>query len=138
MKINSTTSAWFISIIGVSLLVGIVVAQYSNHAKDDASTLATDRSPFHSIVVREGAIVATLHPGSTWLVSEGTLEPRRSKPEESFTIHAGSAIRLFERHSSYQVTAQISPTAGLTVSSAFDGRSFGDGVTKRTFFIPAK
>jgi hypothetical protein len=105
---------------------------------DSPVTLPADSSPFHSIVVRDGAIVATLPPHPTWLVREGTFEPRRSKPEESFTMHAGSVIRLSERHSSYQVTAQITPTPGLTIEKTFDARSFGDGVTKRTFFIAAK
>jgi hypothetical protein len=105
---------------------------------DSPVTTPADRSPFHSIVVRDGAIIATLPATPTWLVTVGTSEPRRSKPEEAFTMRAGSVIRLSERHSSYQVTAQIIPTAGLTIESTFDARSFGDGVTKKKFFIAAK
>lgn len=63
------------------------------------------------------------------MVVVGASEPRRPKPEESFTIHVGSVIRLSERHSSYQVTAQIIPTPELTIESTFDVRSLGDGAT---------
>jgi hypothetical protein len=105
---------------------------------DSPGPAPADRSPFHSVNVQDGAIIATLPPRPTWLVLEGGFEPRRSKPEESFTMHAGSAIRLSERHSSYQVTAQIIPKAGLTIESTIDARSFGDGVTKRKFFVAAK
>ena len=97
-----------------------------------------DRSPFHSVVVREDTVVATLPEVSQWLVDEGSAEPRKTKPGESFVLRAGSSLSLYERHSSYQVTAQIIPTAGLTIESTFDARSFGDGVTKKKFFIAAK
>jgi hypothetical protein len=72
------------------------------------------------------------------MVVVGASEPRRSMPEESFTMNAGTVIQLYERHSSYQVTARMIPTAGLAMESTFDARSFGDGVTKRKFFIAAK
>ncbi|MEO5916829.1 MAG: hypothetical protein ABIS50_21555 [Luteolibacter sp.] len=105
---------------------------------DSPVTAPVDRSPFQSIVVRDGAIIATLPATIAWMVTVGTSEPRRSKPEEAFTLHAGSVIRLSEHHSSYLVTAQITPKAGLTIDSTFDARSFGHGVTKKTFFIAAK
>lgn len=114
-------------------LIGIVAS-----GCDSPAPAPADRSPFHSVVVRDGAIIATLRAKPTWLVTVGTAEPRLSEPEEAFTMHAGSVIELSERHSSYQVTAQIVPTAGLTIESTFDARSFGKGVTKRKFFIAAK
>lgn len=117
----------------LTILIGIV-----SGGCDSPVSAPADRSPFRSVVVRDGAIVATLPTTATWTVIEGASEPRRSKPEESFTMHAGSVIQLSERHSSYQVTAQIIPTAGLTIESTFDARSFGDGVTKKKFFVAAK
>ncbi len=138
MKIISSKRAWLISIIFLSLALGITTARYFNSNKDIVSIIPTKRSPFHSIEVRNGMIVATLHPRPTWLISEGGLEPRHSKPEESFTLHPGSVIRLSEKHSSYEITAQITPEAGLTVNATFDGRSLGDDVAKITYFIPAK
>jgi hypothetical protein len=97
-----------------------------------------DRFPFQSIVIRDGTIIATLRATPRWLVTVGTSEPELSKPEEFFTMQAGAVIRLSERHSSYQVTAQILPTAGVTIESTFDARSFGKSITKRKFFVAAK
>jgi hypothetical protein len=101
-------------------------------------TPPNDRSPFQSIVFRDGTIIATLPATPRWLIRVGTAESELSKPEESFTLLAGAVIRLSERHSSYKVTAQIVPTAGVTIESTFDARSFGKSVTKRKFFVAAR
>jgi hypothetical protein len=138
MKIPGTTTAWLILIIGALLVIGIMTPRYFIDREDIPATPPIARSPFHSIVVRDGAIVATLRPRPTWLVQEGTMESRLSKPEESFTMHAGSVIRLTEHHASYHVTAQIFPNEGLMIELSFDARSFGDGVTKNKFFVAAK
>ena len=105
---------------------------------DSPITPPDDRSPFQSIVFRDSTIIATLPATPKWLVKVVTAESELSKPDESFTMHAGAVIRLSERHSSYQVTAQIAPTAGVTIESTFDARSFGKSVTKRRFFVAAK
>ena len=48
-------------------------------------------------------------------------------------------LRLYERHSSYLIIAQIShQPAGIKVTSTFDASSFGDGINNETYFIPAK
>ena len=95
-------------------------------------------SPFQTIATQDGTIVATLRADQRWLVVVGTTEPRLTKPEESFTMLPEAVIRFHERHSNYQVTAQLSPVAGLVIESTFDARSFGDGITKETYFIAAK
>lgn len=117
----------------IKTLIGLVVS-----GCDSAVPASVERSPFHSVVVRDGAIVATLPSATKWMVRVGDSEPRQSKQAESFTMQAGSVIHLYERHSRYQVTAQIIPKAGLNIESTFDARSFGDGVTKKKFFISAK
>lgn len=97
-----------------------------------------EKSPFHSVIVRGGSIVATLPAAPAWLVGVGTADSRRSTPQEAFTLAPGDVMRLSGRHISHEVTAQIVPEAGVTIESTFDARSFGDGVSKRKFFIPAK
>ena len=118
----------------LSALVGIV----AGGCDSPVLTPAPDRSPFHSVIVSDDTIVATLPEVSSWLVDDGSTESRKTKPGESFVLRAGSSLSLYERHSRYRMTAQIIPTAGLTVESTFDARSFGDGITKKKFFIAAK
>jgi hypothetical protein len=113
----------------LTVLVGIVAGGCDSPVlRPDA-----DRSPFHSVVVRDDTVVATLPEVSQWLVEECSAKPRKTKPGESFVLRAGSSLSLYEHHSSYQITAQIIPTAGLTIESTFDARSFGEGIKKRSF-----
>ena len=99
---------------------------------------SSDKYPFHSVVVRDDAIVATLpNIGTRWIV-EGTAESHLSRYGEVFTLKAGSSLRLIEHHSSYQAIAQLAPTPGLKIESHFDGSSFGTTNTDRSYFIPAK
>jgi len=92
---------------------------------------------FRSVVAARDTLVATLPQGRRWLVQVGSSEPRLSEPGESFTIHAGTSLRLIERHASYLVTAQATAPAGLQVEHTSDARSVGGEVTKKSFFIPA-
>ena len=95
------------------------------------------RSPFHSVIVRDNSIVATLPNAPRWQVREGSDESRLTEPSESFILKDGSSLKLFERHSSYLVTAELTPRQGLKIESRFDARSFGDGVTQAEYFISA-
>ena len=117
----------------LTTLIGIVAG-----GCDSPVPAPADRSPFHSVVVFDDTVVATLPEVSSWLVDDGSTESRKTKPSEAFVLRDGSSLFLYERHSRYRVTAQIIPDAGLTIESTFDGRSFGDGVTKRKFFVAAK
>ena len=119
-------------------LLSIIFLGVMTSGCDSPVTPPDNRSPFQSIVVRDGTIIATLPDTPRWLVTVGTAESELSKPDESFTMQAGAVIRLAERHSSYQVTAQIVPTAGVTIESTFDMRSFGKSVTRNKFFVAAK
>jgi hypothetical protein len=98
----------------------------------------SDILPFHSVAVRDGAIVATLPAAPRWLVQIGAAELRMSRPDESFTLQAGSSLRLVEHHLSYLVTAQLTPTPGLKIESHFNASSFGGTNTVRSYFISAK
>jgi hypothetical protein len=99
---------------------------------------SADSSPFHSVVVRDGAIVATLPATPRWIVQIGSSDSRTSEPSESFTLQDGASLRLVEHHLNYKVTAQIAPKPGLKVESTMDARSFGGEITKKSYFIPAK
>ena len=125
MKILSIITFAFISVMSASCA--------TTNAPAGSDTL-----PFYSVAVREGAIVATLPATPRWIVQVGSAESRQSKPSESFTLQAGSSLRLVEHHLSYQATAQFTPTPGLKIESQFDARSFGGAITNRSYFIPAK
>src|SRR5437870_4320212 len=93
-----------------------------------AFAVDTQRFPFASVVRRGDTIVATLAGDARWLVFfDGTRQNSRvSERGESFTLRDGALLSLIERHSSYDIKCQISPTAaGLEVSSSFDAHSFG-------------
>lgn len=97
-----------------------------------------ETSPFSFIVVCDGSIIATLPDFSYWMVREGSAEPRKTKSSESFIMHAGSSLSIFEKHSSYIVTAQLTPKQGIMIEAEDDKRSFGGELTKKLYFIPAK
>lgn len=98
----------------------------------------SDFSPFKSIVVSNDVIVATLPAAPRWFVQVDSAESRQSEPGESFTMQAGSSLRLVDKHSSYDVTAQLAPTPGLKMESTFNASDFGRENTKTNYFIPAK
>jgi hypothetical protein len=98
----------------------------------------TQRFPFASVVRHGDTVVATLAGDARWLVFfDGTRQNSRvSERGESFTLRDGALFRLIERHSSYDIKCQISPTAaGLEVSSSFDAHSFGGSTEKKKYFI---
>jgi hypothetical protein len=93
---------------------------------------------FQTVVIRSNTIIATLPANGRWLVADGSGKTRLSESGESFSLRAGSSLRLTEHHSSYVVTPQFSSLAGLRIESTFDASSFGGKITNRTFFIPAQ
>jgi hypothetical protein len=100
---------------------------------------SSDIYPFHSVVVRDDAIIATLpNIGTRWIVREGTADSHLSSYGEAFTLKAGSSLHLIEHHSSCQATAQLTPSPGLKMESHFDGSSFGTTNTDKSYFIPAR
>ena len=114
------------------VFASLLVANYAATAAD------SDMSPFDSVIVRDGTIVATLPVNPHWNVRVGSAESRLSKPGESFTLQAGESLRLDEKHLHYQVTAQLVPKPGLRMVSTFDARSFGNGIKAKSYFITAK
>jgi hypothetical protein len=118
-----------------SLITIVLFAALTSHLIGAADLEA---SPFQSVVARPDAIIAALPAGKRWLVKTGSSALRLSAPGESFKLPAGSSLHLSERHSSYHVTAQLLPAAGLRIESTFDARSFGGTVTKKSYFIPAR
>jgi hypothetical protein len=96
-------------------------------------------TPFQSVLVREDTIIATL-PGSgiRWLIESGSTPRRSAKYGEAFTHHAGTSLRLTEKHSSYSFTARVKPFPGLKVVFTSDTRSFGGTIISKTYFIPAR
>jgi hypothetical protein len=121
-----------------SILTFVFIGLLSGSCATTNAPASSDTSPFRSVVVRDGTIVATLPPAPRWIVQVGSAETRPSKPSESFTLQAGSSLRLVEHHLSYQVTAQLTPTPGLKIESHFDASSFGGTNTNRNYFILAK
>jgi len=99
----------------------------------------SDFSPFQSVSVHNDKIIATLPAAPRWFVQASSAGARwLSQPGESFTLQAGSSLRLVEKHSSYQATAQLAPTPGLRIESTFDASDFGGVITNRSYFISAK
>jgi hypothetical protein len=95
--------------------------------------------PFESVIQRNNSVVATLPGTPRWLLKQASKETRLTNPGEAFTLQDGDSFSLIERHSNYRVTCRISSgRAGLEIESTFDARSFGDGVTKKKYFIPAQ
>jgi hypothetical protein len=94
--------------------------------------------PFQSVILSRNTIIATLPASKRWIVEADSAKSRMSEPGESFTLHAGSSLRLIEKHSNYLAVARLTPTAGLQIESIFDARSFGSGVAKKNYFIPAR
>jgi hypothetical protein len=128
MKIPSFTPALLIA-IGIPFFISGCEAEEPAPA---------NRSPFQSILVRDNTIVATLNKAPRWMISDNTDQSRLSKPNEALILKAGSSLELAERHGSYRVTAELSPRQGLIVEATFDGRSFGDEITTKKYFIPAE
>ncbi len=102
------------------------------------SPAGSDTLPFHSVAVRDGAIVATLPDSPRWIVAYGIDDGHPAKPGEAFTLKEGASLQLVAHHFSYQVTAQLAPTPGLKIASHFAASSFGGTNTNRNYFIPAK
>jgi hypothetical protein len=102
------------------------------------SSPPTGRSPFQSIAMRDGEIVATLPKFPVWLIDEGTAEPRLTKPFECFTMRPGTVIGFHEHHASFRATAHLTPVAGLMIESTFSATSFGGGITRKKYFIAAE
>ncbi|OYV06939.1 MAG: hypothetical protein CFE26_03595 [Verrucomicrobiales bacterium VVV1] len=91
------------------------------------------------MVFRGGRVIGTLPTTPpNWIVTEGSAPPRVTKPGESFVIPIGSTLHFSEKHQSYRVTAQLKPDQGLIIESRFDGRSFGDEIVERNYFISVK
>jgi hypothetical protein len=111
---------------------------YAVGCDSKAPASVKDTSPFQTIIVRDGKVVGTLPAVPSWMVIDGSAEPRQVAPSESFSMKAGSSLVFAEQHSSYRVTAQLSPAQGLMIESEFDARSFGGELTKRKYFMPAK
>lgn len=127
------------TILIAAALLGLLAIGCESKAPASVTGMASaGASPFQSIVVGDGKIIGTLAAVSPWLVIDGSAEPRRVKPGESFTMEAGSSLVFAERHSSYRVTAQLAPEPGLLVESKFDARSFGKELTEKKYFLPAK
>jgi hypothetical protein len=97
-----------------------------------------NKSPFQSIVIGDNAIVATLPEYNGWMTDDEAGQSRKTKPGESFILTAGSTLKIFDRHASYRVTAELSPRQGLIIESRFDARSFGDKVTTQSYFVAAE
>jgi hypothetical protein len=88
--------------------------------------------------MRDGMIVATLPKAAVWMVDEGTAQPRRTSPSECFTMQPGTVMSFYEHHASFRATAHLTPTAGLMIESTFDATSFGDGITRKQYFVAAE
>lgn len=123
----------------IAAILGLLAAGCESKGPAPSKTTAVaDSSPFESIVVRDGRIIGTLPAVPHWVVIEGSAEPRRPKPGESFIMEPGSSLLFAEHHCSYRVTARLAPEKGLLVESKFDARSFGGELTKKKYFLPAK
>lgn len=94
-------------------------------------------APFESVLANDHAIVASLPARIRLQVTEANSKPRLTQPGEAFTLAAGASLLLAERHSSYRVTAQLEPLAGVHVSATIDTRSIGGTLSRAQYFIRA-
>jgi hypothetical protein len=95
-------------------------------------------APFATVVRQGETIVATLPSIGTRYVVGDTPEQRVTSYGESFRLRDGASVSLYEKHSSFRITCQISPPpGGLKVQSTFNAQSFGGTTTTKTYFIKA-
>jgi hypothetical protein len=113
----------------VALALGLAAAMPARSVEPPA--------PFESVVANGQTIVATLPVRVRLQVIETTSKPRLTQPGEAFTFAAGASLLLTERHSSYRVTAQLEPRAGVHVIATIDTRSIGGTLSRTQCFIRA-
>jgi hypothetical protein len=91
-------------------LFPFAVAGSSITCNADPSAVAED-TPFQSIVFRGDSITVTLTANANWMVISDGSEARKTLSNESFSLEAGSTLRLFEHHSGYD-HSQIQANTG--------------------------
>lgn len=102
------------------------------------SAQETSSAPFVSVLKDGQAVLARLPAQIKMQLTDGAGAQRLSKPGESFVFHAGTKLVLTERHASYQVSAELTPVAGLQITATTDMRSIGRGMKTERYFVAAQ
>lgn len=96
-------------------------------------------SPFQSVVVEGDAIVVTFPEKRRYgLNGEAAGKIDTSKPGQVLRLQPGKQLLMaVDHHIHYEAVARLKPEPGLEMVHVFNGLSFGRGVQRRTFFVPA-
>lgn len=110
----------------------------SGHAFAE-TTVVQGKSPFESVEVEGNEIVVTLPENRRYgLGGEAAGKISTSKPGQVLRLQPGKKLVMgVDRHISYEVVARLKPEPGVEMVHEFNGLSFGRGVERRTFFVPA-